>query len=121
MSADNERAARHLAAQVGITDVHSPLRGARPRPLSPRRSLRASPTRRAGRCGRCPLADFLHAADRERTALSEHRDHGDRTDAFTFAAFAECHVEVLGRYLRLARHDHDTGRTPIWPPGNDAR
>jgi hypothetical protein len=68
------------------------------------------------------LADFLHLANRERAALSEHLEHGDRTDAPTFAVFAECHVEVLGRYLRLARHDHDTGRTPTWPtPGNDAR
>ncbi|MGX1025541.1 hypothetical protein [Streptomyces sp. SAI-097] len=102
-----------VALTVALSTAKAAFPAAQPprKPYQARRPLREM-----------TLADFLHAADRERAALSEHFDHGDRTDAFTFAAFAECHVEVLGRYLRLARHDHDTGRTPIWPtPGSDAR
>lgn len=102
-----------VALTVALSTAKSAFPAAQPprKPYQARRPLREM-----------TLADFLHAADRERAALSEHLDHGDRTDAFTFAAFAECHVEVLGRYLRLARHDHNTGRTPIWPtPGSDAR
>jgi hypothetical protein len=61
------------------------------------------------------LTDFLHAADRERAALSEHLERADRADALTFAVFGPCHAEVLGRYIHLVRHEHDTGRTPSWP------
>jgi hypothetical protein len=102
-----------VALTVALSTAKAAFPAAQPprQPGQPRRPLREM-----------TLADFLHAADRERAALSEHLDHGDRTDAFTFAVFAECHVEVLGRYIHLARHDHDTGRTPIWPaPGGTAR
>ncbi|MGW0653256.1 hypothetical protein ACWD4T_31435 [Streptomyces umbrinus] len=102
-----------VALTVALSTAKAAFPAAQPsrQPYQPRRPLRET-----------TLADFLHLADRERAALSEHLEHGDRADALMFAVFAECHVEVLGRYLHLARHDHDTGRTPIWPtPGSDAR
>ncbi|WP_190092761.1 hypothetical protein [Streptomyces melanogenes] len=38
------------------------------------------------------------------------------------AAFTECRLEVLGRHLHLARHDHTTGHAPIWSRSvSDAR
>jgi hypothetical protein len=102
-----------VALTVALSTAKAAFPAAQPprKPGQPRRPLREM-----------TLADFLHLADRERAALSEHLEHGDRTDAFTFAVFTECHVEVLGRYLHFARHDHDTGRTPTWPTlGSDAR
>ncbi|WP_329347254.1 hypothetical protein OG226_00505 [Streptomyces sp. NBC_01261] len=101
-----------VALIVALSTTRAAFPEAQParQPYQPRRPLRE-----------LTLADFLHLAHQERAALSEHLDHGDRADAFTFAVFAESHGEVLGRYLRLARHDHDTGRAPVLPAsGSDA-